>query len=329
MESWVQSWRPHTNAFAFFPFYLSKVLRLPRKSEARSCEVLRLSRKIILGNLKTWCSKMQPLSRNQCPDLLTSLMNMSLVLRLPREMYLCRSSFLEMLQNPHVFAHFWEGAESLAPATQNNIGTSKSGPSMWWFYHVHFQMCFGPQRRALFRRVNFQKWSEHGVLCAFWLRNVLRATTACTFFDMSTSTSGPSMVRFAHFNFDMCFAPQRRALFRHLNFQKCSDAEVFCAFFLRNVLRATTACNFSSLISPHGSAPAFSEPTFRPSRATNHWKNTDFATFSRICIVFPLTLSLLWSSFLSSLLWLFPCTSAFPSVHTVGSLTSKLRSNII
>ena len=54
----------------------------------------------------------------------------------------------------------------------------------------------------------------------------------------------------------MCFAPQRRALFRHLNFQKWSDHGVLCTFWLRNVLRATTACKFSSLIWPAGSAPA-------------------------------------------------------------------------
>ena len=39
----------------------------------------------------------------------------------------------------------------------------------------------------------------------------------------------------------------------------------------------------------------FSEPTFRPTGATNHWKNTvfrDFPTFSRICF-FLLILSLL------------------------------------
>ena len=78
--------------FVIFPFHLSKVWRLPRKSEARSYEVLRLSRKTILANLKITCSKMQPFSRNQRPDLLTSPMNMPLVLRLPREMHLCRSS---------------------------------------------------------------------------------------------------------------------------------------------------------------------------------------------------------------------------------------------
>ena len=54
----------------------------------------------------------------------------------------------------------------------------------------------------------------------------------------------------------MCFAPQWRALFRHLNFKKCSEHGVLLAFSLANVLRATTACNFSSLIWPAGSAPA-------------------------------------------------------------------------
>ena len=38
------------------------------------------------------------------------------------------------------------------------------------------------------------------------------------FFDISTSKSGPTLVCFVHFDFEMCFAPQRRALFRHLNF---------------------------------------------------------------------------------------------------------------
>ena len=76
------------------------------------------------------------------------------------------------------------------------------------------------------------------------------------FSDISTFKSGPAMVCFVHFDLEMCFAPQRRALFRHPNFQKCSEPEVFLAFSLANVLRATTACTFSSLISPAGSTPA-------------------------------------------------------------------------
>ena len=148
-------------------------------------------------------------------------------------------------------------------------------------------MCFTPQRRALFQHLNLQKWSEPLVFLTFWLGNVLRATTACTFstsqlpkvvrtwsvlyiftskcasrhngvhfFDISTSKSGPNVVCFVHFDFKMCFAPQRRALFRHLNFKRWSEPLVFCTFSLGNVLRATTACNFSSLIWPAGSAPA-------------------------------------------------------------------------
>ena len=88
LQKWKVECRAHglvPMRFAIFPLHLSKVLRLPRKSDARSYEVLHLSRKIILANLKIWCSKMQPFSGNQRRDLLTSLMNMSFVLRLPCE----------------------------------------------------------------------------------------------------------------------------------------------------------------------------------------------------------------------------------------------------
>ena len=108
-------------------------------------------------------------------------------------------------------------------------------------------MCFAPQRRALFRHLNCQEWSAPLVFCTFWPPNVLRATTACSFltsqlpkvvrhwgvlriltskcasrhndvhfFDISTSKSGPHLVCFEHFDLEMCFAPQRRALF-HLS----------------------------------------------------------------------------------------------------------------
>ena len=47
------------------------------------------------------------------------------------------------------------------------------------------------------------------------------------FFDISTAKSGPELVCFVHFDLEMCFAPQRRALFRHRNFQKCSYSRHF------------------------------------------------------------------------------------------------------
>ena len=52
---------------------------------SRSSIIAMLSGKSILANLKIWCSKMQPFSGNQRPDPVTSLMNMSPVLNLPRK----------------------------------------------------------------------------------------------------------------------------------------------------------------------------------------------------------------------------------------------------
>ena len=193
---------------------------------------LHLSRKIILANLKIWCSKMQPISGNQRPDLLTSLMNMSFVLRLPREMHLWRSSssvprlpsLLEILQSPHVLLTF--------DKVHNPLRLPR-------------EMASEP-RKVVRTPVVF---------------NILTSKCASRhngvhLFDIATSKSGPKMVCFVLVDFEMCFAPQRRALFRHLNFQKWSENGVFCACWLRNVLRATKACNLSSLIWPDGSAPA-------------------------------------------------------------------------
>ena len=175
-------------------------------------------------------------------------------------------------------------------------------------------MYFAPQRRALFRHLNFQKWSEPLVFLTCWLRNVLRATTPCTF----SSSQFPKLLRTPQFLTH--FTSKRRALFQHLNFQKWSDAEVFCAFSLPNRLRATTACNFSSLISPDVSAPAaLASLLFDPPEPQNHEKTQCFATF----LPFRAPAS---SFFWSFLFWLFSLLTAFSSLHIVGSLTPKLPS---
>ena len=85
------------------------------------------------------------------------------------------------------------------------------------------------------------------------------------FFNISTSKTGPTLGCFVPFHFEIGFAPQRRATF-HLSSPRCLGTR------------------------------RFSEPTFRPSGASNHWKNTvlrDFPTFSRTCIFFLLIFSLL------------------------------------
>ena len=221
---------------------------------------------------------MQPLPGNQRPDLLTSLMNMSLVLCLPRKMHLCRSSanvprlpsFLEMLQ------HFFD------------ISTSKSALISSVFNTFDFEMCFVPQRRALFRHLNFQKWSES--------------------------------VCFGHFDLEMCFEPQRRALLRHLNFQTRSENEVLCTCWLPNVLRATTACILSTSQLPkvvrrwcfgHVDLEMCFVPQ-RPSSPQIIGKTVFrvFPTFSRTCIFFLLTVSLLSASS-PSLLFICPYCRKF------------------
>ena len=310
-----------------------------------------------------------------------------------------------------VFCTFWlENASCHNGCAFLNISTSKSalGPSV--FNTFDLETRFAPQRRALFRHRNFQKWSVPALICTFWLGNVLRAITAYTFstsqppkeartgqfftlltwkcasrhrgvhfFDIATSKSGPYLLWFCAFwlghvlrastayTFSTsqlpkvvrgwcvlhiltwkCFVPQRRALFWTSQLPRVLWDRQFLTLLTWKRASRHNGVRFFD-ISTSKSAPKlrwfghfdfetsclrtrrFSEPTFRPSGATNHWKNAvnrDFLTFWRTCFFFLLTLSPLWSSHcFSSPLWLFPYL-LLPSVHIVGSLTSKLPSII-
>ena len=185
------------------------------------------------------------------------------------------------------------------------------------FVHFHFEMCFTPQRRALFRHLNCQKWSAPGVCLYIFASTCASRHSGVHFFDIATSKSGPTLRCFVHFHFDMCFAPQRRALFRHLNFQKWSETHVFLYLFTsKSASRHNGVQLFISHLASWLRTRRFSEPTFRPSGATNHWKNTgfrDFPTFSCICIFFLLTtLSLLHFSLL---IFLFSLPLPYSAFH--------------
>ena len=334
MESWVQSWRPRANAFCDISTPVSKVLRLPRRSEARSYEVLHLSRKIIFPKLKIWCSKMQHFSGNQRPDpnisdehvscTAPATENVSLQIlfkcptpatvlkcykiltfcwlltkyRIPCTCHARTTSEHQKVFRTRQFFYTFDFEMCFAPQPRAffDMSTSKSGLSMVCFVYFDLEMCFAPQRRALFRHLTCQKWSAPLVFCTFWLVNVLRATTACTFstcqlpnvvrcwcvlylyiltwkrpshhngmhfFDMSTSKSAPILRCFVHFDFQLCFAPQM-------------------------------ACNFSSLIWPHGSAPTAYFSTLWSHKSLKNTVFRDFPTFSRTWIFFLLRLSLFW-----------------------------------
>ena len=187
--------------FAIFPLHLSKVLRLPRKSDSRSYEVLHLSRKIIFPNLKIWCSEMKPRSGNQRPDL-TSLMNMSLVLRLPRKMHLCRSSSnvpclpsLELAQNPHFLLTFDEVHNPVRLPRETTSERPKVVRACRPFHILTSKHASRHNGVHFFDISTSKKWSGAEVLCTFWPGNVLRTTTACTF---STSQL-PKVVRILSF----------------------------------------------------------------------------------------------------------------------------------
>ena len=220
-------------------------------------------------------------------------------------------------------------------------------------------MCLSPQRRAIFRHLNRQKWSKHLMFCTFWLANVRFATapgnlstsertkvvqtphvlyiltykcafrhSRVQFFNIRTYQSGPNTSCFVHFDLQMCFSPQPRAIFQHQNVPKWSKHVMFCAFSLPNVLFTTAACIFltseltkvlrtrhvlyiftSECAFRHSGVQfllssrttwlrtrRFNRPTFRLTWHTNHWKNTafrDFSNISRACIFFLLTFWLL------------------------------------
>ena len=105
---------------------------------------------------------------------------------------------------------------------------------------------------------------------------------------------------------------------------------MFCTFWLGNVLRATTACNFSSLLWPAGSAPAaLASLLFDPAEPQIIGKTLcfrDFPTFSRICIFCLLTLSLLIFSLLIFLFSLpLPCSAFHLSILSEVWLLNFLR----
>ena len=131
---------------------------------------------------------MQPLSGNERPHRWTYLTHMSLVL--PRDMHLCTSSsnaprlrtFLKTATKPSRFAHFWARCRILCACHTRAHPNFKKCSETTVFDTFDFQMCFAPQRRALFQHLNFQKCSGAEVFCTFLSRNVLRAITACIFF---------------------------------------------------------------------------------------------------------------------------------------------------
>ena len=153
------------------------------------------------------------------------------------------------------------------------------------FEHFDFETCFAPH-------LNSQLPTVLWTWCALYM-----LTSTCTsrhngahFFNISTSKSGSIVRCFVHFDFEICLAPQWHATFQLSSRQMALHPPLLRTYF-------STLQSHKSMESKQWSA------TFLPFRTVHR----DFSAFSRTCIFFLLTLSLLWSFlFFSSPLWLFP-----------------------
>ena len=189
---------------------------------------------------------------------------MSLALRLPRKIYLCRSSsnvprlpsFLEMLQNPHVLFTFDKVHNPLCLPRKTTLQRPRVARECGVLY-ILTSKCASRHNGCTFPISQLPKVLQTRQFLTLLTWKCASRHNGVHFFDISTSKSGP---------------------FSHL------------ASWLRT--------------------PRFSEPTFRPSGATNHWKKHSVSRFSYLFAHLDLLSSgtfSFWSSFFfSSLIWLFP-----------------------
>ena len=96
-----------------------------------------------------------------------------------------------------------------------DISTSKNGPYMVCFVHFDFEMCFATTA-CTFSTSQLPKVVRTPSAFNILTWKCASRHNGVHFFDISTSKNCPYMVCFVHFDLEMCFAPQRRAIF-HLS----------------------------------------------------------------------------------------------------------------
>ena len=194
--------------------------------------------------------------------------------------------FLQWPGNPHVLLTFGEVQDPHKMTVQR-----PKVVRTWCAFHILTSKRALGHNGVLFSTSQVRQVVWTCGVCSVLVSKGASHHSSVHFLNISTSKSAPRMACFAHFDFEMCFAPQRRTLFQCvLNmftsnvlratvacaFLTCQLPKVarscdFLAFSLPNLLRATAACNFWSHICPDGSAPAALESLlFRPSGVPKH-----------------------------------------------------------
>ena len=166
----------------------------------------------------------------------------------------------------------------------------------------------------------------------FWLRNVLRATTACTF---STSQL-PKVVRtwcVLYIFTWKCASRHNGARFFNISTSKKGpNLSVLYILTWKCASRHNGVHIFISHLASCLRTRRFSEPTFRPSRATNHWKKHSVSRLFYLFAHLPFLSSESFSSLIFSLLiFLFslplPCSAFHLSILSEVWLLNFLRSD--
>ena len=171
---------------------------------------------------------------------------------------------------PFLHIPTWKCVSRYSGVQFSDIRTSKSGPPLRCFVHFDLKRCF--------------------------------STAACKSSTSELQKSGPNRRCFVHFDLKMCFSPQRRAISTSELQKVVRTCCVLCILTSKWASRYSGVQFSISRLNSYLRTRRFTKPTFRPSRPTNHWKNTafrDFPNISRTCIFFLLTLLLL-SAFSSS-----------------------------
>ena len=181
-----------------------------------------------------------------------------------------------------------------------HIATSKSGPRMLCFVHFDFKMCFSLQRRAIFPNLNFQKCSETvSFVCNILTWKCASRYSGVQFFHIATSKSGPRPSVFYDFDLEMCFSPQRRAIFHFRAQQPPPHPPLYRGYFS-------------------------TQPTHKSLKNTAF---RDFPNISRLWIFFLLTFAQLYllSSDSTSLLCFFIFWLYFSALLFQLSILSEVR----
>ena len=128
IESWAQSWQPRTNAFCDFS---SPPVESTALATKKWCQAMRSGAPVAQNHL----TQPEDLRLQNSSDEHVSCIAPATENAFLQILFKCTTPAIVFgnATKPWRFAHFWQGAQSLAPATRNDTWTSKSGANMWCF----------------------------------------------------------------------------------------------------------------------------------------------------------------------------------------------------